>query len=133
MINDRECVIVLKYLLSMLLANSNRTYITSSELRNNLNKYTNIDYSAQYFKTKIIVKLRDSNVLIANSSKGYKIPKSEENLLRFFNHTNSMLQPMIARTKRARDRVKTAANGELDILNRESLKELKKIIDDKTE
>jgi len=90
LINDRECVIVLKYLMSMLLSNKTRTYITSKELRQNLTKYANVDYTSQYFKTKIIARLRDSNVLIASSSKGYKLPESELDLLRFFNHTNSI-------------------------------------------
>ncbi len=91
--------------------------------------YTKRDYTAHYFKTKIIAKLRDAGILIASSSKGYKIPESEEELIKFVNHTNSMIQPMLARVKKARQRVLSATNGELDILDKEAFESLRKMID----
>lgn len=126
----RECVIVLRYLMSKLLSDDTDRYVTSYELIRNLNKFTMRDYKPHYFKTKIIAKLRDSDILIASSSKGYKIPESEEELIRFVNHTNSMIQPMLARIQKARLRVKRATNGELDILDKEAFRKLKNMIDD---
>lgn len=127
--NERECLVVIKYLLNELLYNSKSRYVTSIELRRNLSKYFNRDYKPHYFKSKIIAKLRDSDVLIASSSKGYKIPESEEELIVFVNHTNSMIQPMLGRISKARRRVFGATNGELDILSADEYVNLRKLLD----
>ncbi len=53
----------------------------------------------------------------------------KRSLLKFVNHTNSMIQPMLARVKKARQRVLSATNGELDILDKEAFESLRKMID----
>lgn len=126
-VNDRECVLVLKHLLSTMISSNKNEYVNSSVLRMNLKYFTATNYTSQYFKTRIIARLRDENVLISSSSKGYKIPENEEDIIKFINHSNSMIQPMLNRVKKAQHRVYAATNGELDILDKESFKKLRKM------
>ncbi len=127
-IEIRERVFVLKYLMTMLLTNSR--YIKSSELIYNLKLLTKHDYSHHYFKSKIIAKLRDEGILISSSNKGYKIPETEEDIYNFVNRTNLMIQPMLNRIMKARERVLSATKNEFDILNKDQYKKLKKFFDE---
>lgn len=61
-------IIVLKYLLFRFMNNDTRQYISTKELISQL-KYTVMsDISTQTFRTRIIAKLRDNDVIISGSS-----------------------------------------------------------------
>ena len=124
-----ERVFVLKYLKSMLVSTTDVEYVPSSKIIKNLSFLTKKEYTKHYFKTQIIAKLRDENVIIASSNKGYKIPENEDDLYSFVNHTNSMVLPMFSRLKRARERVISATKGELDILDKVEYSKLKDYLD----
>jgi hypothetical protein len=130
-IEVQEQVYVLKYLLSMLLSQKTNEYISSRDLINNLFEITGRDYTAHYFKTRIIAKLRDSGVLIASSQNGYKIPIKEKEILAFVNQTSSMIKPMLDRLNICRDRVLTATGNEFDILRYEEFEYLKQFYNSK--
>ena len=66
-----------------------------------------------YFQTKVIAQLRDAGVLIASSSRGYKLPASESDLYDFVTHSNAIIEPMLSRVKRFRDQINTATTGEI--------------------
>ncbi|GGH48362.1 hypothetical protein GCM10007423_49490 [Dyadobacter endophyticus] len=69
--------------------------------------------SLHYFQTKVIAQLRDAGVLIASSSRGYKLPASESDLYDFVTHSNAIIEPMLSRVKRFRDQINTATTGEI--------------------
>lgn len=93
-------------------------YVSSRELIYNLSERRNNTPSLHYFQTHVIAPLRDAGVLIASSSKGYKLPASEGDLYDFVNHSNSIIQPLLARISKCREQVRLATNGAIDILDR---------------
>lgn len=123
-------IIVLKYLCFRFVNNQKRKYISTKELKNQL-KYKNIkEISTHYFRTKIIAKLRDANVLISSSPKGYKIPANEAELYDFINHGTSVIMPMLNRLKRCRDTVKAATLNKVDLFDHTEYTTLKKFFED---
>ena len=122
-------VITLQYLLFRFMNNNQRKYIPTKELKNQLN-YAGIgDISTQSFRTRIIAKMRDKGVIIASSSKGYKIPTKETELYDFINHGTSIIIPMLERLKKCRDLIKLGTANELDLFDNTEYSSLKKYFD----
>jgi hypothetical protein len=122
-------VIVIKYLCFRFLNNDTRKYISTKELINNLKFRIGKVVSMQYFRTHIIAKLRDEGVIIASSSKGYKIPSKEDELYDFINHGTTIMMPMLARLKMCRDNIKIGTDGKLDLFDNSEYKTLKEFFD----
>lgn len=122
-------VIVLKYLCSKFLSNNTGKYIPTTELISNLKYRTGKAVSMQYFRTRIIAKLRDEGVIIASSSKGYKIPAKENELYDFINHGTTIIMPMLARLKKCRDNIKIGTGGNLDLFDNSEYTTLKQFFD----
>lgn len=126
---DEEVInqlIVLKYLCFRFVNNDTRQYIPTKELLNQLSYKTGEKVSVHYFRSRIIAKLRDAGVIIASSSKGYKIPSRECELYDFINHGVSVIVPMLERLKKCRDTVNLATNGELDLFDQAEYSNIKK-------
>jgi len=85
--------------------------------------------SLHYFQTKVIAPLRDAGVLIASSSKGYKLPANESDLYDFINHSNAIIEPMLSRVKKFRDQIRLATNGKLDVLNKDEYSLIRKVVE----
>ena len=114
----KQQVAVIKYLLFRFMNRSPRKYIPTKEIINQL-CYLGYDrISIQTFRTKIIAKLRDNEVIISSSSNGYKIPSSEEELEDFINHGKSIILPMLSRLKKCNDIIKMGTSGNLDLFQR---------------
>ncbi|WP_455715271.1 DUF3800 domain-containing protein [Anaerosporobacter sp.] len=122
-------VIVLKYLCFRFLNNDTRKYISTKELIGNLRYRTGKAVTMQFFRTRIIAKLRDEGVIIASSPKGYKIPSKVEELYDFINHGTTIIIPMLARLKKCRDNIKIGTNGELDLFDNSEYRTLKEFFD----
>jgi hypothetical protein len=84
-------VIVLKYLMTKL-HYRNVDFTSSNELKSHLYKLRNKKYDNRHFMS-IIAKLRDNDVIISSSSKGYKIPISEKDIRLYANHSLSVIIP----------------------------------------
>ncbi|MCE7061969.1 hypothetical protein [Dyadobacter sp. CY343] len=104
-------------------------YITSFELMEHIRARKGKNVSLHYFQTKVIAPLRDAGVLIASSSRGYKLPASEQDLYDFVSHSNTIIEPMLSRVKRFRDQVHIASDGKIDVLAAEEYKVIRKVID----
>lgn len=104
-------------------------YISSFELMEHIKARRGKPITLHYFQTKVIAPLRDAGVLIASSSRGYKLPASESDLYDFINHSNTIVEPMLGRIKKFRNQVSLATNGRLDILNREEYTLIRKVLD----
>lgn len=122
-------IIVLKYLCFRFLNNDTRKYIPTREIINNLKYRTSSEISIQYFRTKIIAKLRDAGVIISSSPKGYKIPSKKSELYDFINHGTSIIMPMLARLKLCRDIVHLGTCGNLDLFDNSEYESLKAYFD----
>lgn len=114
----KQQIVVLDYLLFRFMNRSPRKYIPTKEIINQL-CYLGYDrVSIQAFRTKIIAKLRDSEVIISSSPNGYKIPSSEEELEDFINHGKMIILPMLSRLKKCNDIIKMGTSGSIDLFQR---------------
>lgn len=129
---DIEQVAFIKLLLFYQRTYQKHGFVSTKELMNHLNSGRETELTEQFFRTKIIGKLRDSGVIIASNSasgkKGYKLPTSVSDLYKFINHSNSVVIPMIKRIKKCRDIVMLSTNNQLDILSKEEYKSMNIII-----
>lgn len=119
----------LKYLCFRFINNDTRSYISTKELRNYLQRVSGTEISIQFFRTRVIAKLRDGNVIIASSAKGLKLPSKEEEVYDFINHGTTIIMPMLDRLKKCRDIIKMDTVGEIDLFDKTEYKELKKFFE----
>jgi hypothetical protein len=85
--------------------------------------------NVQQFRARVIAKLRDGGVIVASSSRGYKIPCSVRDLMAFVNLADSIVYPMLNRVQTARDKIRLTTNGGLDILGEERFEYLRALLD----
>ncbi len=119
----------LKLLLLFQRASVKNKYITTKEIFGHLNQSRQEKLKEEYFRTKIVGALRDNGVLIASSRDGYKIPTCSKDLNNFVNHGKRIILPMLNRIREARDVIRLATGNDLDLLNTEEFKELKRLLD----
>lgn len=104
-------------------------YIASREIMEHIRVRRGKAVSLHYFQTKVIAPLRDAGILIASSSRGYKLPACEVDLYDFISHSNTIIQPMLSRVKKFRDQVRLATDGRLDLLERAEYDMIRKVVD----
>lgn len=104
-------------------------YLHSAEIIDHLEELRNEKIKKRYFNSEVISKLRDSNVLLTSSQKGYKLPCTKKDLYEFVDQTSSMVLPMLWRLQNIREQVKISTTNETDILDRKEFKEVKLVID----
>ncbi len=132
--NENEDVklqlIVIDYLAFRFIHNQERKYIPTKELLTQLRFRTGKDIKVHYFRTKIIAKLRDAEVIIASSSKGYKIPSKQAEVYDFINHGTSVVMPMLNRLKICRDVIQLSSLGNLDVFDHTEYGSLRKYFEE---
>jgi hypothetical protein len=99
------------------------------ELVKHLNASRVSQIKEQYFRSKIIGKLRDKGVIIASSRDGYKLPTTTSDLKKIINHGRRIISPMAHRIKVARDAIKMVSNNEIDILESDDFQSLRELIE----
>lgn len=122
--------IVLEYLLFRFMNNDKRGYIPTRELINQLQYTIHEKIPISTFRLKLICKLRDAGVIIASSTKGYKIPSKKSELYDFINHGVSITIPMMERMKKCRDLIKMGTMGEIDLFDHTEYNSLQKYFND---
>lgn len=106
---------------------SNSEFMHAEEILRKLHNEYEIEMDAQALRNKVVGPLRDYGLLIASSQKGYKIPDKLEDLRRYVDLCSSQIPPAVSRLRRARDVLRFATGGELDILEGEGLGDLRAI------
>lgn len=91
-------------------------YTSSNALVKYLQEAGYGDVTDYTLRSKVIAPMRDSDVIITSSNKGYKIPCDFHDMEIFVEKVNSVIKPYISRLARARNSLKLASNGELEIL-----------------
>lgn len=123
-------VLTLKYLLFRFANNKFRTFISTKELKTNLADRGFGVVDTLKFRTSIIGKLRDANVIISSNSKGYKIPATKAELFEYVNLEQSIVVPILGRLKKCRDLLFEGTEGNFDLFEKEEYKLLRKITQD---
>ena len=124
----KQQVAVLDYLLFRFMNKSPRKYISTQELINQLCYLGYDKLSIQAFRTRIIAKLRDNEVIISSSPYGYKIPSSEEELEDFVNHGKTIILPMLSRLKKCNDIIRLGTSGNVNLFQRAEYQALANMI-----
>ena len=127
-INDdysKARVIVLKYLLFKFMNYDENGYISTRELILQLEHTELKDISNQTFRSKIIGKMRDEKIIIASSSKGYKIPSKMSEIKDYVYHDARVVMPMLDRLNNCRNLVKLNTLNNVDLLDGTSFERLK--------
>lgn len=103
-------------------------YVSTAEIANHLVERGFSGLSDQKIRSSGIAKLRDAEVIIASAPKGYKFPKVHADIKDFLELAASQVVPLLDRVKKARDVYLLSSVGEYDILEGESLAQLKKLL-----
>ncbi len=93
-----------------------KDYITTTKLIEFLRNSGFNDVTSYAIRSKIIAPLRDFDVIVTSSNKGYKIPCSFTDMEEFVERVNSIVTPLMSRLGKARKSLKLASNDEVDIL-----------------
>ena len=88
-------VAFLRYLLFQVHNVSPITYISSNQIVSVLREYAQQKVSKNYLYRRIIAPLRDSGVIIASCSHGYKIPISVDDIKTNLNSTHTITSPIV--------------------------------------
>jgi hypothetical protein len=83
----------------------------------------------QKIRSSGIAKLRDADVIITSSAKGYKIPQTRADIQEFLERASGIVVPLLERVKRAQRIYQLSSLGEYDIVKAANLTELAKLID----
>src|SRR5699024_6798182 len=86
----------LKFLLTQLSIRPTE-YIFSQEIINNIGQFSEDPISKEHLMRDITGPLRDADLLISSTSKGYKIPVNTADLYDYVNFSSSMALPMLRR------------------------------------
>ena len=127
--HTRAQVEVLLFLLFKLQYVNERKFVWTHEILKHLASHVGIQMSAHQVRSTVIAPLRDADVILASSPRGYKIPVSEKDMAQFVAHTASIVPPMLDRLRRARNELKMVSLGELDILASPGLAHLRSLVE----
>ena len=103
------------------------SYVYSDEIIDRIN-VREINITKRVLNKDIIVKLRDSKVLITSSTNGYKIPCCKADIIRFYNNYSSKIIPMIETIGKVDIVIKNATSGNINLLENEEYLLLKNLI-----
>jgi hypothetical protein len=104
-------------------------FFSTGEIIDHLMSNSGLRLSEHAIRSTVIAPLRDAGVILASGSEGYKIPVCESDLARFLAHANSIVPPMLARIRRARDDLRMVSNGDLDILATSGFEHLRALVE----
>lgn len=101
-----------------------RDYVSTFDIIKHLKERGFETISEQAIRSKIIAKLRDEGVLISSCTKGYKIPRSYQDLKDFVERVDGLVRPLIDRLGIARRSFMVASQGKVDLLSGAGFPEL---------
>lgn len=109
-------VCALDFLLFQSHWNNAQDYVPTHAIMRHLRESGYGKVSEQILRSSVIAKLRDADVLIASSNKGYKIPRKFKDMYDFAVKVDSQVVPQLRRLNKARKSILMATSNELDIL-----------------
>jgi len=108
---------------------SKNEYIETAKLISFLDHSGFGDVTSYVVRSKIIAPLRDLDVLITSSNRGYKIPCDFSDMEEFVERVNSIVTPLLGRLGKSRKSLNLVSKGEVDILKGPNFPHLVSFID----
>lgn len=129
---DREIEIqyaTLSYLLFRARFPFEKIFTSTNEILDHLKEQGFNEITKQYLRSNVIAKLRDHDVVIASSTKGYKIPASYSDMIGFADLVDGLAIPLLSRLKKADEIFSLGSVGEIKLLKEQRFEYLRFIID----
>lgn len=104
-------------------------YMLSDELLNRFEQELGVSIDSQALRNRVVGPLRDADILIASSSKGYRLPVAVRDIEHYVDICSSQIPPALARLRRAREIIRSGTSGQLDILAGSQREELRAAVD----
>lgn len=125
----RVQVAFLRYLLFYVQNISPSKFLYSNQIISVLQEYTEQRITRNHLYRRVIAPLRDEGVIIASSSRGYKIPISVDDIKTYLNSTHTIVSPMLHRIGICRQLIKQQTGNSLDVLDDPAFLRYKKYFD----
>lgn len=119
----------LSYLLFRAQLPTEEDFATTHQLLEHLHGHGFLEVNTQYLRSNVISKLRDRDVIIASSPKGYKIPSSYADVVGFAELVDGIVLPLLQRLKRADQIFDLGSAGQIKVLEKERFRKLRQMLD----
>jgi hypothetical protein len=120
-------VATVRYLLYREQVDDPSVYIATRKLLDVLQKNEGVALSVHQLRTSVIGPLRDADLLIASSEKGYKLPSAASDVHEFFARASHVVEPIIRRVRAANSQIALATDDHVDLLADERHAELRRL------
>jgi hypothetical protein len=124
----RVQLLVLRYLLFNAKFGANE-YVSTNEILEHLSAQGYVGISEHQLKSTVISRLRDSDVVISSSNRGYKIPQTYQDFMDFVELVNGQSIPLLERLSRAKRAVSLASQGAINALDEPKHTKLRKVVE----
>jgi hypothetical protein len=104
-------------------------FMLAEEILGRFRRELGVELDSQALRNRVVGPLRDADILIASSSKGYRLPVVVRDIQRYVDLCSSQIPPALARLRRAREIIRRGTSGKLDILADSNLHELRAAVD----
>lgn len=119
----------LSYLLFRAQFPADEEFMSTQELIEHLSSLGFEDVDKHYLRSNIVSKLRDRGVLIASSSRGYKIPTAYPDVIGFAELVDGIVSPLLHRLRRANEVFSLGSGGAINFLADERFRKLRQILE----
>lgn len=120
---------VLSYLLFRAQLPAEEDFVATQELVDHLHIHGFLEVNKHYLRSNVISKLRDRDVIIASSPKGYKIPSSYADIVGFAELVDGIVLPLLQRLKRANQIFDLGSAGQINFLEEQRFRKLRQMLD----
>lgn len=120
---------LLSYLLFRARFPTGEEFVSTQELMEHLHAQGFPDIEKHYVRSNLVSRLRDRDVVIASSPRGYKIPTTYADMVGFADLVDGIVWPLLQRLKRANDIITLASAGKTDVLDEERFARLRRLLE----
>ena len=103
-------------------------FTAAEELVDHLRSLGFDDVNDHHLRSNVVAPLRDRDILIASSARGYKIPTTYADMIGFAERIDGMVGPLLHRLKRANDLLRAESAGAIDFLAHERFGHLRALL-----
>lgn len=120
---------LLSYLLFRARFPGEEKFVSTQELMGHLHAQGFPEIGEHYVRSNLVSRLRDRDVVIASSPRGYKIPTTYADMVGFADLVDGIVWPLLQRLKRANDVIALASAGRANVLGEERFARLRMLLE----
>lgn len=120
---------LLSYLLFRARFSTDGDFVLTQEIIDHLHSHGFLEVNKHYLRSKVVSKLRDRNVVIASSPRGYKMPTSYADVVGFAELVDGIVSPLLDRLRRANEVFELGSAGEINFLDESKFYKLRMMLE----